>query len=134
MNKKLIGKELKMELEKGYDITRISRWAFHIFSEYGRVLDPSLRDILESIFIMEDDPQFELPFNNLLEIADRLIVEGEKEELFKSVSEIKDVAMELGENWLMCPLCQEAWEEYSKYQVVRCPKCENRLHNPRIKS
>ncbi len=79
MNKQLIGKELKSELAKGYDIVRISRWAFRVYSEDPRSLDPSLCEILESLFAMEDDPQFELTAEELSNLADRLIAEGEKE-------------------------------------------------------
>lgn len=131
MNKQMIGKELRLELAKEYDIIRISRWAFRIYSEDPRALDSSLREILESLFAMEDDPQFELTAEELSNLADKLVVEGEKEELSTPVPEIKDKATEQGDHWLMCPLCQEAWEEHSVYGMVRCPKCTNKLHNPR---
>ena len=42
MNKQMIGKELKLQLEKGYDIVRISRWASRIFSDNIRSLDVPL--------------------------------------------------------------------------------------------
>ncbi len=58
----------------------------------------------------------------------------EKEELSTPISEIKDKATELGDHWLMCPLCQESWEEHSVYGMVRCPKCNHKLHNPQFKS
>ena len=134
MNKQLVGKELKSELAQGYDIVRISRWAFRVYSEDPRSLDFSLREILESLFAMEDDPQFELTAEELSNLADKLIAEGEKEELSIPASEIKDKATELGDHWLMCPLCQEAWEEHSIYGMIPCPKCNNKLHNPQFKS
>jgi hypothetical protein len=134
MNKQMIGQELKAELAKGYDIIRISRWAFRVYSENQRSLDPSLSEILESLFAMEDDPQFELTVDELSNLAEKLIAEGEKEEFSSSVSEIKNIAIELGDLWLMCPLCQEAWEEHSAYSIVRCPKCNNKLHNPKFKN
>ena len=83
---------------------------------------------------MEDDPQFELSIAELHNIADKLIAEGEKEELSKPISEIKDFANKIGENWLMCPLCQEAWESNLDYAMVRCPGCNNKLHNSKFKS
>lgn len=130
----MIGKGLKSELAKGYDIVRISRWAFRVFSEDPRSLDPSLSEILESLFSMEDDPQFELTSDELSNLADKLIAEGEKEELSNPIPEIIDKAIELGDHWLMCPLCQDAWEDHSVYGMVRCPKCNNKLHNPQFKS
>ena len=134
MNKQMIGKELKSELAKGYDIVRISRWALRVFSENIRFLDSSTRDILEKLLSMEDDPQFELTAIDLRNLAERLISEGDEEELGKPISEIKDIAEELGGNWLMCPLCQESWEDNSKYGMVCCPKCNQKLHNPKFKT
>jgi hypothetical protein len=133
MNKLIIGKGLKSELAKGYDIVRISRWAFNVFSEDTRSLAPSLQDTLENLFAMEDDPQFELSEEELHALADKLIAEGEKEELGEPLSEIKEIATEIAENWLMCPLCQEAWETQSTYGMVRCPACNHKLHNPKYK-
>lgn len=132
MNKKMIGEELKSELAKGYDIIKISRWAFHIFSENIRKLDPYSREILEKLFAMEDDPQFELTEDELQDIADELIAEGEKEELSKPLPEIQDIAIKLEGNWILCPLSQESWENFSEYAMVRCPKCNNKLHNPKF--
>lgn len=82
---------------------------------------------------MEDDPQFELTSDQLHDLADKLITEGEKEELLKPIQEVKDIAQQLDDTWLMCPLCQEAWENHSRYGMVRCPKCRNKLHNPKYK-
>jgi len=90
----MIGKELKSELAKGYDIGRISRWAFRVYSEDPSSLDSFLREILESLFAMEDDPQFELAAEELSNLADKLIAEGEKEEPSSPVLEIKDKATE----------------------------------------
>lgn len=90
MNKQRVGQELRSELARGYDIVRISRWAFRVFSENVKSLDPSLRDILENLFSMEDDPQFELTANELRNLADKLIAEGEQEELSKPIPGIKN--------------------------------------------
>ncbi len=133
MNKDVIGKALKAELSKGYDVVRISRWAFRIFSENIKSLDPFLKDTLEKIAAMEDDRQFELTEGDLSILADKLISEGEKEELSQPVLEIKETVQELEGDWVMCPLCQEVWENHSKYGMVRCPRCSNKLHNPKFK-
>jgi hypothetical protein len=133
MNKQSIGKGLKKELLKGYDIVRISRWAFQIFSN-ERSLDSATRDILEKLFSMEDDPQFELSQEELTQLADKLIEEGEREDLEKPDPEIKETAVSIGDNWLMCPVCQEAWEDFLKYRMVRCPKCNTKLNNPKLKN
>ena len=83
---------------------------------------------------MQLDSQFTLTADELRTLANKLIAEGDEEELGKPISEIKDIAEELGDNWLMCPLCQESWEDHSKYAMVRCPKCDQKLHNPKFKT
>lgn len=130
MNKRLLGIGLRSELTKGYDISRISRWAFKVFFEDPRTLDPTLQETLEMLFSMDGDPQFELTEKELSDLADKLIVEGDKEELSNDIPEIKEKAMDLGDHWVMCPFCQEAWEQHSIYPMIRCPKCNNILHMP----
>lgn len=129
MNKQNIGNGLKTELMKGYDIVRISRWAFQIFSN-EKSLDPELKDTLEKLFSMEDDPQFELSQEELTKLSNKLIAEGEREDLDQPNPEIKEIAQSIDDDWLMCPLCQESWVNVLKYRMVRCPKCNNKLHNP----
>jgi len=131
MNKQNIGKGLKAELMKGYDIVRISHWAFQIFSN-EKSLDPEVKDTLEKLFSMEDDPQFELSQEELTQLANKLIADGEKEDLDTPNPEIKEIAQSIGDNWLMCPICQEFWKNVSNYGMVRCPKCNNKLHNPKF--
>lgn len=70
----------------------------------------------------------------LEKLAIKFILEREKDDLSKPILEIKDKAEDLGEDWLMCPLCQEAWQSQSKYGMVLCPKCNNKLHNPKFPS
>lgn len=71
MNRQNIGKGLKEELLKGYDIVRISRWSFQIFSN-EKSLNQETRDILEELFSMENDPQFELSQEELTQLANKL--------------------------------------------------------------
>ena len=132
MNKKQIGEKLKSELAKGYDVVRISRWAFKIYSENLKSLTPSLCEILESLFAMEDDPQFELTHEQLEILADKLISEGNKEEIECLDLEIWEKAEQLENFWLMCPICQEAWEDQSVSKIVCCPRCKKKMHNPRV--
>jgi hypothetical protein len=128
LNKQTIGKELKSELAKGYDIVRISRWAFRIFSEDPRSLDPALRATLENLFAMEDDPQFELTEEQLHALADRLIQEGEGARLRDAEPSI--TAVRLDDHWLFCPNCLDAWESDSREPKVICPKCDQIFLNP----
>ena len=76
MNKSELGKELKYELTKGYDITRISKWAYNVYSNNLKSLDSETLDLLISLFSMEDDPQFEYTENQLNFLANQLINEA----------------------------------------------------------
>lgn len=132
-----IGRQLEVEINKGYnrreDIVRISRWAYALYYNNMRNLSARCQDILQTLGRMEDDPQFELSLEELQAWAHELITEGEKGELANPISEIKDVAQDLGESWVMCPLCQESWENHSDYAMLLCPKCNQKLHNPMLR-
>lgn len=39
------------------------------------------------------------------------------------------------DEWLICPICIDAWESKTSIDgMVRCPNCQNILHNPRYKN
>lgn len=40
-------------------------------------------------------------------------------------------ASAIDEEWLFCPICQDAWQCISNKAMVICPKCDQALHNPR---
>jgi hypothetical protein len=124
MNKKALGEELKIEISKGFNIVRISQWAFQLYSENLNFLNSEICDILETLFSMEDDLQFELTKEQLEDLADRLILEGERDDLQQPDPGIKEKAQELEDSWVMCPLCQEAWRDNSRYAMLLCPKCK----------
>ena len=128
-----LGKELKEELAKGYDVIRVSRWAFRIFVNNEKLLDDYLSTLLKRLLSMEDDPKFELTEEQVSALADRLIEIGENDFLNPD-SNMKKVADDLGNHWLMCPLCDEVWENQLEYPMVRCPKCNQKLYNPQSKN
>jgi hypothetical protein len=83
--------------------------------------------------------------NGLVEISDestdlirtsleRIILATEevlRNDLLTNNSGSSSKATDLGNNWLMCPLCEETWKLQSSYGMVRCPGCQIKLHNPR---
>lgn len=87
MNKQKIGRELQVQLEKRHDIVGISRWAFQIYSENCRDLDPSCREILECLFSMEDDPQFEFTEKELRLLTEMLM--NDEEDPIKKINDLK---------------------------------------------
>lgn len=70
------------------------------------------------------------------------LTDGEEVEvaIFRRYKELMDlefpdpslskVATNLGDGWLMCPDCDEAWETSSSDGMVRCPKCRLLMNNP----
>jgi hypothetical protein len=75
-SKKEIGEDLKKELDKGYNIQRISNWAYNLL--YIKIRDrPSaeIGDILRAISAMEAGPEFEYTEQELKLLAELLIKE-----------------------------------------------------------
>lgn len=73
MNKQKLGLLLKSILKERWGILEISRWAFTIFSDNQRSLDSETQEILEALFSMEDDPQFEYTPDELRIISEKMI-------------------------------------------------------------
>lgn len=85
-NKKL-GKELKTHLYFPFDIVKTSRWEYKIFSDNVRCLDSSTEEILEYLFRMENDPQFEYSEQELKVLAKMLI--NEEKDPLKQINNMK---------------------------------------------
>ncbi|MBS0621349.1 MAG: hypothetical protein JSR80_00080 [Verrucomicrobia bacterium] len=132
-SKKDFSNDLKIHLKIGCDAKQIGSWAHAMYLKHCGRIDRELEEIMVNLFPSEESPEFELTKKELLELVDNLELESDKEELARSISDIKEIAEDLGDNWLMCPLCQEAWEDTSDYAMVRCPKCNHRLHNLKFK-
>lgn len=85
--KNKIGEELQKELEKGYNIERISNWADDLFISMRDKRSPELDNILRQIFIMDAGPEFEYTEQELRLLAELLI--NEEEDPFKQIDDIK---------------------------------------------
>lgn len=131
MKKTQIGFELLNQLKKGYDTHRIARWAYNYYIDNLRELSEKSQALLENIFFMEEGPEFIISEQELYDLADSLIIEGEQEEPLEE--NICETAKILEERWVMCPICTEAWHNESHYRVITCPKCNSLLHNPHYK-
>lgn len=75
--KKELGEDLKKELRIGYNIERISNWAFNLLyiKERGQH-HPDVKNILEDISLMSAGPEFEYTEEELKLLAEILIKEG----------------------------------------------------------
>ncbi|SCC90853.1 hypothetical protein SCG7109_AX_00020 [Chlamydiales bacterium SCGC AG-110-M15] len=52
------------------------------------------------------------------------------EDLLNLKSKQSEEIIDLGDEWLMCPLCEEAWKLEVKSKMIRCPKCSSKFFNP----
>lgn len=86
-DRKKIGRELQKELDKGYNVLRISRWAYELFYNHQRELTDELEELLQYLFFMEEDPQFVYSELELKMLAEKLM-KGEENSL-KQINDLK---------------------------------------------
>jgi hypothetical protein len=67
------GTDLLNEVDRGYDVVRIARWAMRLYSDRCRDFDDGVKDAVLEVVGMEDDPQFELTEQELRHFAERLM-------------------------------------------------------------
>ena len=125
-----LGVQLNFLLDKKCDIVTISHWAFRMYNNNDSDFNPSTNQLLECLFSMEDDPQFEYTEQQLRSIAEQWINEYTK----VPDPSISLSAIPLDDSWLMCPDCIDAWESTTKDSMVDCPKCHKYFHNPRYQA
>jgi hypothetical protein len=70
-----IGEELKKELNKGFDIDRISNWALEMSIESRGENDKEVFDVLNSLCLMEMGPEFEYTEEDLKKLSEVLLNE-----------------------------------------------------------
>lgn len=87
-SKKEIGKALKEELNKGYNIARISNWADELFVSVREKRSPELDDILRHIFIMDAGPEFVYTEQELRMLSELLI--NEEIDPFKQIDDMNN--------------------------------------------
>jgi hypothetical protein len=68
-SKRRFGAELILELEKGFDITKISKWADKIHHDHLKEFDENTDAHIQNIGSMSFGPEFELSKDELLKIA-----------------------------------------------------------------
>lgn len=73
MTKFDFGKMLQSKLEQTSDTTVLSRWAYKIYNENIRELEPGLKNILLDLARMEDAVEFEYSRDELTKLAQALI-------------------------------------------------------------
>ena len=66
---------LRKELEKGYDVLRISRIAFQFYQKHGRELTPNLDEKILQLMAMEEGPEFEFSEEEIWRLVEELASE-----------------------------------------------------------
>jgi hypothetical protein len=85
-SKNEIGKALMEELNKGYNVERISNWADELFISIRDKRSPEIDDILRHIFIMDAGPEFEYTEQELRLLAEMLI--NEEKDPIKKINDM----------------------------------------------
>ena len=66
------GKDSMAELEKGYDVVGLSRWAMSVYMKRCHETEAKLDKIIMSIVAMEEGPEFEFSEQELRQMANEL--------------------------------------------------------------
>ena len=142
-SKREFAKDLKAQLDLGYEPKRVGSWAHEIYLQHCGKIDNDLEEIIIDLFVLEEGPEFEFPESKLMELIKSLELDSsikntqekdaqEKQKYLEtSDSSIEGHATELDKEWLFCPDCLDAWESNSRDAMVICPKCNHAFHNPR---
>jgi hypothetical protein len=87
LEKKDIGKALKQELCKGYNIDMISDWAFDMWIRLPKESSEEVHTILDRISVMAAGPEFEYTEEELKLLANLLI--NEEPDPIEKIDDIK---------------------------------------------
>jgi len=79
MTKTEFGALLKLKLEQTSEIVELSRWAYKIFNDNSRRIDIDLKTILLDLARMEDAPEFEYSYDELVALAQSMENSGKGE-------------------------------------------------------
>ena len=71
--KNQFGIELKQQIEGGYDVRRISNWAYQEAYTTHRTFEDGLYDVIMTVVMMEMGHEFELSEAQLLQLANDMI-------------------------------------------------------------
>lgn len=104
-----------------------NRLVFEIYKEELDAFIGALNEVCINIEEWEFETRLGIPLQNMYVILEFL--KKTATSMHDSIPEKEEIAQSLGDNWLMCPTCQESWEEISKYGMVRCPKCNKKLYD-----
>ena len=67
------GQDLLQELEQGFNVVRLSRWAMRLYSDPDRDHNDAVDDAVMEVVVMEEGPEFEMSEQELRDFAERLV-------------------------------------------------------------
>lgn len=68
------GSELLDELDRGYDVVRLARWAYSRYLHQCSHMESNLREKIMQVVAMEEGPEFEMSEAELREFALNLTI------------------------------------------------------------
>ncbi|NEQ42444.1 MAG: hypothetical protein F6K00_02330 [Leptolyngbya sp. SIOISBB] len=77
-SKKQFSKDLKQEIKKGFDVSRIAQWAYMLSIDRHRELPPDLDKFIQKVAVMDEGEEFEFSEDELIRFADELEAEDSK--------------------------------------------------------
>lgn len=77
LTKRDFGQMLMAKLETTTDVVTLSRWAYQMYLNNSRSLEPGLKDVLLDLGRMEDSSEFEYSIEELFDMARVMISDGE---------------------------------------------------------
>ena len=72
-SKKQFGQGLLDQINNGYDVIRISKWAFLEYFNNTREISELLKDVIMDVVVMEEGPEFEYTEEELRKLALELL-------------------------------------------------------------
>lgn len=67
------GKALLNELDRGYDVKRLAKWAYEVHLDHADDLEDGLNSEMMTVVAMSEGPEFQLKENELRRLAARLL-------------------------------------------------------------
>jgi hypothetical protein len=75
-SKKEFAKDLKIQLDLGYEPKRIGSWAHKMYLQHCDRIDKDLEEIMIDLFVLEEGPEFEYPESKLRDLIKSLETES----------------------------------------------------------
>jgi hypothetical protein len=76
--KRDFGTDLRIEMQKGFDVDRLSQWAYVTYLDHASELECGLYDKIMDVVVMQEGDEFHLTEEQLRALADSLLDEPDQ--------------------------------------------------------